>query len=159
VAFKFLTNVPVAELFLVSRGPDLVQRVIRPRSRLAVGRGGPIRLSTVAYQVGGRLTRHCASNPSHEVVRTSLVLACRGRVGRSRHTAARKVQDRFERQDDAFTGASRAYRRAAAAWCTSTDTVRKPCRTPPGARSCGDDSQPRRLMKLTHVVISHRVAG
>jgi dTMP kinase len=112
---------PVAELFLfLAARADLVRRVIRPA--LEAGQvvvADRFDLSTMAYQVGG------GGLPSEEVAQAirlatgglvadlTLVLDVPVDVGRARQRAARKVQDRFERQDDAFHHRVReAYRRA-----------------------------------------------
>ena len=101
---------PAAELFLflVARA-DVVHKVIRPA--LAAGQvvlADRFELSTMAYQVAG------GGLPYDEVVRANrlatgglvpdltLVLDVPVAVGRERQRAARKVQDRIERQDDAF---------------------------------------------------------
>jgi dTMP kinase len=101
---------PAAELFLfLAARADLVDRVIRP----ALGAGQVVvadryDLSTMAYQVAG-------GGLPYEAVRQAVRLATGGlvpdvtlvldvpvAVGRARQHAARKVQDRIERQDDAF---------------------------------------------------------
>ncbi|HKW42369.1 MAG TPA: dTMP kinase [Gemmatimonadales bacterium] len=123
VALKFPHEMsPVTELFLfLAARADLVQRVIRPA--LEAGQvvvADRFDLSTSAYQVAG------GGLPSEEVARAirlatgglvadvTLVLDVPVDVGRARQRAARKVQDRFERQDDAFHHRVRdAYRRAA----------------------------------------------
>jgi dTMP kinase len=112
---------PVAELFLfLAARADLVRRVIRPA--LDAGQvvvADRFDLSTMAYQVAG------GGLPSEEVAQAirlatgglvadlTLVLDVPVDVGRARQRAAHKVQDRFERQDDAFHHRVReAYRRA-----------------------------------------------
>jgi dTMP kinase len=122
VALKFPHEMsPVAELFLfLAARADLVQRVIRP----ALDEGQVVvadrfDLSTIAYQVAG------GGLPSAEVAHAirlatggllpdvTLVLDVPVEVGRARQRAARKIQDRFERQDDAFhERVLEAYRRA-----------------------------------------------
>jgi dTMP kinase len=111
-----------AELFLIlAARADLVARVIRP----ALDSGQVVLadrfdLSTRAYQVAGR------GLPPEEVdgaLRLAtgglvpdllLVLDVPVDVGRERQRKARKVQDRFEREDDAFHQRVRlAYRNAA----------------------------------------------
>jgi dTMP kinase len=122
VALKFPHDIaPVAELFLfLAARADLVHQVIRPA--LEAGQvvvADRFDLSTMAYQVAG------GGLPSEEVARAirlatgglvpdvTLVLDVPVAVGRARQRAARKVQDRFERQDDAFHDRVReAYRRA-----------------------------------------------
>jgi len=112
---------PAAELFLfLTARADLVHRVIRPA--LATGDvvvADRFDLSTLAYQVAG------AGLPYEEVAQAirlatgglvpdvTLVLDIPVEVGRERQRAARKVQDRFERQDDAFhRRVLEAYRQA-----------------------------------------------
>jgi dTMP kinase len=122
VALKFPHDMtPAAELFLfLAARADLVHRVIRPA--LEAGQvvvADRFDLSTMAYQVAG------AGLPSDEVAQAirlatgglvpdvTLVLDVPVDVGRARQRAARKVQDRFERQDDAFhRRVLEAYRRA-----------------------------------------------
>ncbi len=122
VALKFPHEMsPVAELFLfLAARADLVHRVIRPA--LEAGQvvvADRFDLSTMAYQVAG------AGLPSDDVAQAirlatgglvpdvTLVLDVPVDVGRARQRAARKVQDRFERQDDAFhRRVLEAYRRA-----------------------------------------------
>src|SRR5207245_1224222 len=122
VALKFPHAMsPVAELFLfLAARADLVHRVIRPA--LDAGQvvvADRFDLSTMAYQVAG------AGLPFEEVAEAvglatgglvadlTLVLDVPVEVGRIRQQAARKVRDRFERQDDAFHRRVRdAYRRA-----------------------------------------------
>src|SRR6266567_8083876 len=121
VALKFPHEMaPVAELFLIlaARG-DLVHQVIRPA--LEAGQvvvADRFDLSTMAYQVAG------GGLPAEDVTRANrlatgglvpdvmLVLDVPVEVGRARQRAARKVQDRLERQDDAFhRRVLEAYRR------------------------------------------------
>ena len=122
VALEFPHDMsPIAELFLfLAARADLVYRVIRPA--LEAGQvvvADRFDLSTMAYQVAG------AGLPSEEVAQAirlatgglvpdlTLVLDVPVDVGRARQRAARKVQDRFERQDDAFhRRVLEAYRRA-----------------------------------------------
>lgn len=110
-----------SELFLIlAARADLVERVIRP----ALDAGDVVLadrfgLSTIAYQVAGR------GLPRPEVEAAlrlatgglepdrTLVLDVPVAVGRERQRKARKDQDRFERQDDAFhERVLDAYRRA-----------------------------------------------
>lgn len=122
VALKFPHAMsPVAELFLfLAARADLVERVIRPA--LEAGQvvvADRFDLSTMAYQVAG------AGLPAAEVSQAirlatgglvpdvTLVLDVPVELGRARQRAARKTQDRIERQDDAFHERVReAYRRA-----------------------------------------------
>ena len=123
VALKFPHDMaPAAELFLfLTARADLVHRIIRP----ALDAGDVVvadrfDLSTLAYQVAG------GGLPPEEVAQAirlatgglvpdvTLVLDIPVEVGRERQRAAHKVQDRFERQDDAFHArVLEAYRRAA----------------------------------------------
>src|SRR2546428_10709819 len=115
---------PVAELFLfLAARADLVHHVIRP----ALEEGQVVvadrfDLSTIAYQVAG------GGLPAHDVTQAirlatgglvpdvTLVLDVPVELGRERQRTARKVQDRIERQDDAFHARVReAYRRGAGA--------------------------------------------
>jgi dTMP kinase len=113
---------PAAELFLIlAARADLVARVIRPA--LEAGQvviADRFDLSTRAYQVAGR------GLPAEEVDAAlrlatgglvpdlTLVLDVPVEIGRERQRKARKVQDRFEREDDAFHQRVRvAYRDAA----------------------------------------------
>jgi dTMP kinase len=112
---------PVAELFLfLAARADLVHRVVRPA--LDAGQvvvADRFDLSTMAYQVAG------GGLPAADVAQAirlatgglvpdvTLVLDVPVAVGRARQRAARKVQDRLERQDDAFhRRVLEAYRRA-----------------------------------------------
>ncbi len=133
VALKFPHEIsPVAELFLfLAARADLVQRVIRPA--LEAGQvvvTDRFDLSTMAYQVAG------AGLPSPEVTLAirlatgglvpdlTLVLDVPVELGRARQRAARKIQDRFERQDDAFHHRVReAYRRAAGSGVVHLDAT------------------------------------
>lgn len=110
-----------AELFLIlAARADLVERVIRPALEAGqVVLADRFDLSTRAYQVAGR------GLPADEVD-AALRLATGGLVpdltlvldlpvdlGRERQRRARKVKDRFEREDDAFHERVRAaYARA-----------------------------------------------
>jgi len=95
-------------LFLAARA-HVVRSVIRPALEAGqVVLADRFELSTMAYQVAG------GGLPYDEVVRANrlatgglvpdltLVLDVPVAVGRERQRAARKVQDRIERQDDAF---------------------------------------------------------
>src|SRR5437879_3927252 len=122
VALKFPHAMsPVAELFLfLAARADLVERVIRPA--LEAGQvvvADRFDLSTMAYPVaGGGLPAHVVAHAIRLatgglVADVTLVLDIPVGVGRARQRAARKVQDRFERQDDAsHTRVLEAYRRA-----------------------------------------------
>src|SRR2546423_6806919 len=111
VALKFPHDMaPAAELFLfLTARADLVQRIIRP----ALDAGDVVvadrfDLSTMAYQVAGgglpaeEVTQALRLATGRLVPDVTLVLDIPVDVGRARQRAAHKVQDRFERQDDAF---------------------------------------------------------
>src|SRR5207248_11665367 len=109
-------------LFLTARA-DLVHRIIRP----ALDAGDVVvadrfELSTMAYQVAGgglpaeEVTQAIRLATGGLVPDVTLVLDIPVDVGRARQRAAHKVQDRFERQDDAF------HRRAPGGY--------RPCRGP-----------------------------
>jgi len=113
---------PAAELFLIlAARADLVARQIRPA--LEAGQlvlADRFDLSTRAYQVAGR---RLAAEDVDAALRLAtgglvpdltLVLDIPVDVGRERQRKARKVQDRFEREDDAFHERVRAAYRAAA---------------------------------------------
>src|SRR5205823_39788 len=101
---------PAEELFLfLAARAHVVRTVIRPALEAGqVVLADRFELSTMAYQVAG------GGLPYDEVVRANrlatgglvpdltLVLDVPVAVGRERQRAARKVQDRIERQDDAF---------------------------------------------------------
>src|SRR5256886_14153220 len=101
---------PAVELFLfLTARADLVHRIIRP----ALDAGDVVvadrfELSTMAYQVAGgglpaeEVTQAIRLATGSLVPDVTLVLDIPVEVGRERQPAARKVQDRFERQDDAF---------------------------------------------------------
>ncbi len=122
VALKFPHEMaPAAELFLfLAARADLVEKVIRPA--LAAGQvvlADRFDLSTMAYQVAGGGLPAAAVAEANRLATTglvpdiTLVLDVPVDVGRQRQRAARKVQDRFERQDDAFhRRVLEAYRRA-----------------------------------------------
>jgi dTMP kinase len=113
---------PAAELFLIlAARADLVARMIRPA--LDAGQvvlADRFDLSTRAYQVAGR------GLPADEVDAAlrlatggivpdlTLVLDVPVDIGRERQRKARKVQDRFEREDDSFHQRVRAAYRDAA---------------------------------------------
>lgn len=101
---------PAAELFLIlAARADLVARVIRPALEagdiVVADRFG---LSTLCYQVAGRgLPRGPVEAALHLATQglepdLTLVLDVPVDVGRERQRRAGKVQDRFERADDAF---------------------------------------------------------
>src|SRR2546421_1754005 len=101
---------PVAELFLfLAARADLVHHVIRP----ALEEGQVVvadrfDLSTIAYQVAGGglpaadVTQAIRLATGGLVPDVTLVLDVPVELGRERQRTARKVQDRIERQDDAF---------------------------------------------------------
>ena len=111
-----------AELFLVlAARADLVERVIRPALEAGqVVLADRFGLSTLAYQVAGRglpradveaALRLATGGLTPEL---TLVLDVPVALGRERQRKARKTQDRFEREDDAFHERVReAYRTAA----------------------------------------------
>jgi dTMP kinase len=111
-----------AELFLVlAARADLVERVIRPA--LDAGQvvlADRFNLSTLAYQVAGRGLARVEVEAALRLATggltpdVTLVLDVPVGVGRERQRKARKTQDRFEREDDAFHERVReAYRVAA----------------------------------------------
>jgi dTMP kinase len=113
---------PAAELFLIlAARADLVARVIRPA--LEAGQivlADRFDLSTRAYQVAGRglpaddVDAALRLATGGLVPDLTLVLDIPVEIGRERQRRARKVQDRFEREDDAFHERVRdAYRLAA----------------------------------------------
>ena len=113
---------PAAELFLIlAARADLVARVIRPA--LEAGQivlADRFDLSTRAYQVAGRglpgddVDAALRLATGGLVPDLTLVLDIPVVIGRERQRRARKVQDRFEREDDAFHERVRdAYRLAA----------------------------------------------
>lgn len=101
---------PAAELFLIlAARADLVARVIRPA--LETGQivlADRFDLSTRAYQVAGRglpaddVDAALRLATGGLVADLTLVLDIPVEIGRGRQRRARKVQDRFEREDDAF---------------------------------------------------------
>jgi dTMP kinase len=112
---------PATELFLfLAARADVVDKVIRPALEagqvVVADRFG---LSTMAYQVaGGGLPSDAVTQANRLatgglVPDVTLVLDVPVDVGRERQRAARKVQDRFERQDDAFHRRVRAAYRDA----------------------------------------------
>jgi dTMP kinase len=112
---------PEAELFLIlAARSDLVRRVIRPA--LEAGRivlADRFDLSTAAYQVAGAGLPAAAVAEANRLATgglapdLTLVLDVPIAVGRERQRGARKVEDRFERQDEGFHGRVReAYRQA-----------------------------------------------
>ena len=111
IALKSLHDLPAAAelfLFLTARA-DLVARVIRPGLEAGdIVIADRFTLSTLCYQVAGwgldRTDVAAAlrlATGGLEPDRT-IVLDVPVSVGRERQRKARKVQDRFERQDDAF---------------------------------------------------------
>jgi dTMP kinase len=112
---------PVAELFLfLTARADLVQRIIRPALEAGdVVIADRYNLSTVAYQVAGgglpleEVDQAIRLATGGLVPDVTLVLDIPVEVGRERQRLAHKVQDRFERQDDAFhRRVLEAYRQA-----------------------------------------------
>jgi dTMP kinase len=113
---------PAAELFLIlAARADLVARVIRPA--LEAGQivlADRFDLSTRAYQVAGRglleddVDAALRLATGGLVPDLTLVLDIPVEIGRERQRRARKVQDRFEREDDAFHERVRGAYRAAA---------------------------------------------
>lgn len=99
-----------AELFLfLAARADLVSRVIRPALEAGqVVLADRFDLSTHAYQVAGRglpgsdVDAALRLATGGVVPDLTLVLDVPVEVGRERQRRARKVQDRFEREDDAF---------------------------------------------------------
>jgi dTMP kinase len=113
---------PAAELFLIlAARADLVSRVIRPALEAGqVVLADRFDLSTRAYQVAGRglpaddVDAALRLATGGLVPDLTLVLDIPVEIGRERQRRARKVQDRFEREDDAFHERVRdAYRLAA----------------------------------------------
>lgn len=112
---------PAAELFLfLAARADLVERVVRP----ALEEGQVVvadryDLSTIAYQVAGRGLPRAEVEAALRLATgglvpdLTLVLDVPVEIGRERQRRARKEQDRFEGQDDAFHERVReAYRLA-----------------------------------------------
>jgi dTMP kinase len=101
---------PAAELFLIlAARADLVARVIRPALEAGqVVLADRFDLSTRAYQVAGRglpaddVDAALRLATGGLVPDLTLVLDIPVEIGRGRQRRARKVQDRFEREDDAF---------------------------------------------------------
>lgn len=101
---------PAAELFLIlAARADLVGRVIRPALESGqVVLADRFDLSTRAYQVAGRglpaddVDAALRLATGGLVPDLTLVLDIPVEIGRGRQRRARKVQDRFEREDDAF---------------------------------------------------------
>ncbi len=111
-----------AELFLVlAARADLVERVIRPALEAGqVVLADRFGLSTLAYQVAGRGLPRADVEAALRLATggltadLTLVLDVAVALGRERQRKARKTQDRFEREDDAFHERVReAYRTAA----------------------------------------------
>ena len=122
-----------AELFLVlAARADLVERVIRPA--LEVGQvvlADRFGLSTLAYQVAGRGLPRADVEAALRLATggltpdLTLVLDVPVALGRERQRKARKTQDRFEREDDAFHERVRdAYRTAAGSGIVHIDASR-----------------------------------
>ncbi len=111
VVLKFPHEMLAAsELFLLlAARADLVERVIRPALEAGhVVVADRFDLSTLAYQVAGRGLPRAEVEAALElatgglVADLTLVLDVPVELGRERQRKARKTQDRFERQDDAF---------------------------------------------------------
>lgn len=111
-----------SELFLIlAARADLVERVIRPSLEAGeVVLADRFGLSTLCYQVAGRGLPRVEVEAALRLATgglepdLTLVLDVPVEVGRERQRKARKEQDRFERQDDAFhQRVLEAYRRAA----------------------------------------------
>lgn len=122
-----------AELFLVlAARADLVKRVIRPA--LDAGQvvlADRFGLSTLAYQVAGRGLPRADVEAALRLATggltpdLTLVLDVPVALGRERQRKARKTQDRFEREDDAFHERVReAYRTAAGPGIVHIDASR-----------------------------------
>lgn len=113
---------PAAELFLLlAARADLVARVIRPALEAGqVVLADRFDLSTRAYQIAGRglaapdVDAALRLATGGLVPDVTLVLDVPVDIGRERQRRARKVQDRFEREDDAFHERVRAVYQAAA---------------------------------------------
>ena len=123
---------PAAELFLfLTARTDLVQRVVRPALEAGdVVIADRYNLSTMAYQVAGGGLPHDAVEHAIRLATgglapdVTLVLDVPVEVGRERQRAAHKVQDRFERQDDAFhRRVLEAYRQARGAGVVHLDAT------------------------------------
>jgi dTMP kinase len=101
---------PAAELFLfLAARADLVARVIRPAIEAGqIVLADRFDLSTRAYQVAGRGLPAADVDAALRLATgglvpdLTLVLDIPVEIGRERQRRARKVQDRFEREDDAF---------------------------------------------------------
>ncbi len=110
-----------AELFLIlAARADLVSRVIRPALEAGqVVLADRFDLSTRAYQVAGRgldpqdVDAALRLATGGLVAELTLVLDVPVEVGRERQRRARKLQDRFEREGDAFHDRVLAAYRAA----------------------------------------------
>ena len=122
VALKFPhAMAPASELFLIlAARADLVERVIRPALEAGqVVLADRFDLSTMAYQVAGGGLPRAAVEVTNRLATgglapdVTLVLDVPVEIGRARQRRARKIQDRFERQDDAFhQRVLQAYREA-----------------------------------------------
>src|SRR3989442_3993331 len=136
---------PAAELFLfLAARADLVHHVIRP----ALEEGQVVvadrfDLSTIAYQVAGGglpaadVTQAIRLATGGLVPDVTLVLDVPVELGRERQRTARKVQDRIERQDDAFHARVReAYRRGQGPGGVDIDASQSP-KTGPGSAGRG----------------------
>ncbi|MBI1966669.1 MAG: dTMP kinase [Gemmatimonadetes bacterium] len=122
-----------SELFLIlAARADLVDRVIRPALEAGdVVLADRFGLSTLCYQVAGRGLPRAEVEAALRLATgglepaLTLVLDVPVEVGRERQRRARKEQDRFERQDDAFHQRVReAYQRAAGPGVVHIDATR-----------------------------------
>jgi dTMP kinase len=123
---------PAAELFLIlAARADLIARVIRPALEEGqVVLADRFDLSTRAYQVAGRGLAAADVDAALRLATggltpgLTLVLDVPVDIGRERQRRARKVQDRFEREDDAFHGRVReAYRSASGSGIVHLDAT------------------------------------
>jgi dTMP kinase len=123
---------PAAELFLIlAARADLIARVIRPALEEGqVVLADRFDLSTRAYQVAGRGLADADVDAALRLATggltpgLTLVLDVPIDVGRERQRRARKVQDRFEREDDAFHERVReAYRAASGSGIVHLDAT------------------------------------
>jgi dTMP kinase len=111
IALKSLHDLPVAAelFFILAARADLVARVIRPGLEAGdIVVADRFSLSTLCYQVAGQGLDRADVEAALRLATGGLepdltiVLDVPVTVGRDRQRRARKAQDRFERQDDAF---------------------------------------------------------